>query len=82
MGALFSVNLAVLNYNLHGGPLNIVPALAVVFIAAIAVTAIALVASAASNCRAMLMLVEAEEVHGSAAVGVGFYRAYRGRSWA
>ena len=42
MGALFSVNVAVLNYNLHGRPLNIVPALAVVFIAAIAVTVIAL----------------------------------------
>ena len=31
IGVLFSVNSAVLNYNLHGRPLNIVPALVVVF---------------------------------------------------
>ena len=65
MGAMFSINVAMLNYNLHGRPLNIVPALAVVFIAAIAVTAVAL----ASNCGAQLPrhadVVEAEEVHGS-----------------
>ena len=64
MGAMFSINVAMLNYNLHGRPLNIVPALAVVFIAAIAVTAVAL----ASKRGAQLPrhdVVEAEEVHGS-----------------
>jgi hypothetical protein len=66
MGALFSVNLAVLNYNLHGGPLNVVPALAVVFIAAIAVTAIALVTKRGIALPRLADAVGAEEVHGSA----------------
>jgi Protein of unknown function (DUF1648) len=66
MGALFSVNGAVLNYNLHGGPLNIVPALAVVFIAAIAVTAVALVSKRGIELPRHAEVVEAEEVHGSA----------------
>jgi hypothetical protein len=66
MGALFSVNRAVLNYNLHGGPLNIVPALAAVFIAAIAVTAIALVSKRGIALPRHADAVEAEEVHSSA----------------
>src|SRR5258708_2501726 len=37
VGALFSVNVAVLNYNLYGRPLHVVPALVVVFLAAFAV---------------------------------------------
>ena len=65
MGALFSVNVAVLNYNLHGGPLNLVPALAVVFIAAIAVTAVALVTKRGVELPRHADVVEAEEVHGS-----------------
>jgi hypothetical protein len=56
----------VLNYNLHGGPLNVVPALAVVFIAAIAVTAIALVTKRGIALPRLADAVEAEEVHGSA----------------
>ncbi len=66
MGALFSVNVAVLNYNLRGVPLNVVPALAVVFIAAIAVTAIALVTRRGIELPCPADAVEAEEVHGSA----------------
>ena len=66
MGALFSVNLAVLNYNLHGVPLNVVPALSVVFVAAIAVTAIALVTRRGIELPRQADAVEAEEVHGSA----------------
>ena len=65
MGALFSVNGAVLNYNLHGGPLNLVPALAVVFIGAIAVTAVALVSKRGMELPRHAEVVEAEEVHGS-----------------
>ena len=53
MGALFSINRAVLDFDLHGCPLDIVPALAVVFIAAIAVTVIAVASKRGANCRAM-----------------------------
>jgi hypothetical protein len=65
MGTLFSVNVAVLNYNLHGGPLNVVPALAAVFLAAIAVTAVALVTRRGIALPRQADVVEAEEVHGS-----------------
>ncbi len=65
MGALFSVNVAMLNYNLYGRPLNLVPTLAVVFIAAIAVTVIALVSKRGAELPRHADVVEAEEVHGS-----------------
>ncbi len=65
MGALFSINVAMLNYNLYGRPLNIVPALAVVFIAAIAVTVIALASKRGVELPRHDDVVEAEEVHGS-----------------
>jgi Domain of unknown function (DUF1648) len=65
MGALFTINTALLNFNLYGRPLNIVPALAVVFIAAIAVSAIALVSKRGVELPRHSDLVKAEEVHGS-----------------
>jgi hypothetical protein len=65
MGVLFSINVAVLNYNLYGRPLNIVPALAVVFIAAISVTVIALLTKRGVELPQHADVVEAEEVHGS-----------------
>ena len=65
MGALFSVNVAMLNYNLHGGPLDLLPALAVVFVAAIAVTVIALASKRGVELPRPADVVEAEEVHGS-----------------
>jgi len=65
MGALFSINIEVLRYNLYGRPLNIVPALAVVFIAAIALTAVALVSKRGVELPRHADVVEAEEVHGS-----------------
>ena len=65
MGALFSVNVAMLNYNLHGGALNLLPTLAVVFVAAIAVTVIALVSRRGAELPRHADVVEAEEVHGS-----------------
>jgi hypothetical protein len=54
-----------LNYNLYGRPLNIVPALAVVFIAAIALTAVALVSKRGVELPRHADVVKAEEVHGS-----------------
>jgi hypothetical protein len=65
MGALFSVNVAVLNYNLYDRPLNVVPALAVVFIAAIALTVIALLTKRGVELPRHAEVVEAEEVHAS-----------------
>ncbi len=65
MGALFNVNVAMLNYNLHGGPLNLLPALAVVFVAAIAVTVIALASRRGAELPRHADVVAAEEVHGS-----------------
>jgi len=65
MGGLFSINIEVLRYNLYGRPLNIVPALAVVFIAAIALTAVALVSKRGVELPRHADVVEAEEVHGS-----------------
>ncbi len=65
MGSLFSVNMAVLNYNLYGRPLNVVPALAVVFFAAIALTVIALLTKRGAELPRHADVVEAEEVHGS-----------------
>jgi len=65
LGALFSINIEVLRYNLYGRPLNIVPALAVVFIAAIALTAVALVSKRGVELPRHADVVEAEEVHGS-----------------
>ena len=65
MGALFSINRAVLDFNLHGRPLDIVPALAVVFIAAIAVTVIAVASKRGVELPRHADVVKAEEVHGS-----------------
>jgi hypothetical protein len=65
IGVLFSVNAAVLNYNLHGTPLNIVPAISVVFVAAFAVIAIALTTNRGAELPQHADVVEAEEVHGS-----------------
>ncbi len=64
-GALFSINAALINYNIDGRPLNIVPALAVVFVASFAVTAIALAARRGIELPRQSDFVEAEEVHGS-----------------
>ena len=63
MGALFSINVAVLNYNLYGRPLNLVPALAVVFLAAFALTVIALLTKRGAELPRHADVVEAEEVH-------------------
>ena len=65
MGVLFSVNVAVLNYNLYGRPLNIIPALAVVFVAAIALTAVTLMTKRGVELPRHAGVVEAEEVHAS-----------------
>jgi uncharacterized membrane protein len=65
MGALFTIHEAVLNYNIDGRPLNLFPALAVVFIAAFAVTAIALATKRGVRLPRHLDVVEAEEVHSS-----------------
>lgn len=65
IGVLFSINGAVLNYNIYGRPLNLIPAIVVVFVAAFAVTAVALVANRGSGLPRQAEALEAEEVHAS-----------------
>lgn len=65
MGVLFSINAAVLNYNLHDAPLNVIPALVVIFVAAFAVMAIALGSKRGVELPRHTEAVEAEEVHSS-----------------
>jgi len=64
-GVLFSVNAAVLNFNLYGGPLNVVPAIVVVFSAAFVVMAVALVTKRGAELPRHAEVVEVEEVHSS-----------------
>ena len=78
MGVLFSVNAAVLNYNLYGRPLNIVPAMAVVFLAAfVVIGGCPRCEARRRNCRGMLDVVEAEEVQ-LRLFGRCVCRSYRG----
>jgi hypothetical protein len=65
IGVLFSITASVLNYNLHGTPLNIVPAISVVSVAAFAVVAIALMTNRGVALPQHADGIEAEEVHGS-----------------
>jgi hypothetical protein len=65
INVLFSINAAVLNYNLNGRPLDPIPAMMVVFVSAFAVIAIALVANRGSGLPRLSAGVEAEEVHAS-----------------
>jgi Domain of unknown function (DUF1648) len=65
IGVLFSINAAVLNYNLHGSPLNVVPAIMVIFVAAFALIAVALMTKRGVELPRHADVVEAEEVHGS-----------------
>jgi len=63
MGVLLSVNASVLDYNIHGHPLNIVPALVVVFLATFAVLAVALMANRGPKLPQYPEGVQAQVVH-------------------
>jgi len=65
MGVLISINSAVLSYNLHGRPLNIVPEMVVVFVAAFVVIAIAFSAKRGAVLSRRPGALKAEEVHAS-----------------
>jgi len=65
MGVLYSVDAAVLNYNLYGRPLNIIPELVVIFVAAFALIAVALGAKRGAVLPRNAASLEAEEVHAS-----------------
>ena len=75
MGVLLSIDASVLDYNIHGRPLNIVPALVVVFLATFAVLAVALIANRGPKLPQypevvhpevlQNQVVQAEEVHNS-----------------
>jgi hypothetical protein len=72
MSVLFSINAAVLNYNLYGTALNITPAIIVVFIAAPVVAAVALVSKRGTELPQRTEVATAEEVHASPALALTF----------
>ncbi len=71
MGVLVSVTSSVLDYNIHGRPLNIAPEMAVTFLAAFVVIAVALSAKRGPEFPSAVVLPQAshhpetEEVHAS-----------------
>jgi Protein of unknown function (DUF1648) len=65
VGLLLSVNSSVLKFNLYGHPLNILPELVVVFIAAFVVTGVALGAKRGPVFPSQTAAPEVEEVHAS-----------------
>jgi uncharacterized membrane protein len=65
VGVLLSVNASVLSYNLYGRPLNIVPAMVVVFVAVFAVIGVAVSAQRGTVLPRQTATAEAEEVHAS-----------------
>ncbi|MGH9504360.1 MAG: DUF1648 domain-containing protein [Terriglobales bacterium] len=72
MGVLYSIDAALLSYNLYGRPLNLVPELVVVFVAAFVVIAVALGAKRGAELPGISAVVEAEEVHASPLWALGF----------
>jgi hypothetical protein len=65
VGVLLSVNSSVLKFNLYGHPLNILPELVIVFIAAFVVTGVALGAKRGTVLPRQTAAAEVEEVHAS-----------------
>jgi uncharacterized membrane protein YciS (DUF1049 family) len=65
VGVLLRVNSAVLNFNLYGRPLNILPELVIVFVAAFVVIGVALGAKRDQVLAGPIAIIEAEEVHAS-----------------
>jgi hypothetical protein len=66
MGVLVSVNCSVLKFNLYGHPLNILPELAIVFVAAFVVIGVAAGAKRGAGLPRQTAAAEVEEVHASA----------------
>lgn len=65
VGVLLSVNSAVLKFNLYGHPLNILPELVIVFVAAFVVIGVAFGAKRGAVLPAPTASLEAQEVHAS-----------------
>jgi hypothetical protein len=65
VGVLLSVNSAVLKFNLYGHPLNILPELVIVFIAAFVVIGVALGAKRGPVLPCQTAAADVEEVHAS-----------------
>ncbi len=72
MGVLYSVDAALLNYNLHGQRVNVLPELVVVFVAAFVLIAIALGAKRGAEFPRNAAVLEAEEVHAAPLWALGF----------
>jgi hypothetical protein len=69
---LFSINDGLLNYNIRGTPLNIVPALVVLFVAAITVMVVALMTKRGPELPRHSEVAQAEEVHSAPLWALGF----------
>src|SRR5713101_5198105 len=65
VGVLLSVNSAVLKFNLYGHPLNILPELVIVFIAAFVLIGVALGAKRGRVLPSQTAAADVEEVHAS-----------------
>ncbi|HYK49996.1 MAG TPA: DUF1648 domain-containing protein [Terriglobales bacterium] len=72
IGVLFSINNALLDYNIYNKPLNIVPAMIAVFLASFALVAIALTAKRGAELPRHAEVVAAEEVHAAPLWGLVF----------
>jgi hypothetical protein len=65
IGVLYSVNAVVLNFNLYGRAVNLIPQLVIVFVAAFVVIAVALSAKRGAELPRNPASLEVEEVHSS-----------------
>ena len=72
IGVLFSINNALLDYNIYNKPLNIVPAMIAVFLASFVLVAIALTAKRGAELPRHAEVVAAEEVHAAPLWGLVF----------
>jgi hypothetical protein len=72
IGVLFSINNAMLDFNIYNRPLNIVPAMIAVFVASFIVVAIALTSKRGAELPRHEEVVEAEEVHAAPLWGLVF----------
>jgi Protein of unknown function (DUF1648) len=72
IGVIYSINAAVLNYNLYDRPVNLVPEIAAIFFAAFAVMAIGLSAKRGAELPKQGAVAEVEEVHASSVWALAF----------
>jgi hypothetical protein len=72
VGVIYSINRALLNYSLYARPLNVVPEILIIFVAAFAVMAVALGAKRGALLPQHAAAAEVEEVHASPVWALAF----------